>query len=702
MNYRIGVDVGGTFTDFLLIDEQGNSSIFKTPSTPKDPSIGVLNGLREMAEKGGMNLRDFAGKIDVIVHGTTVTTNAVLTGNGVKTGLLTTSGFRDILEMRRGYREEIYNNKLLPPPPLVPRDRRMPVTERMNAAGEIVTLLDKQSLGAAVAELKKQEVDAVAICFMHSYANPAHEQAAKKLVAEALPDAYLTVSSDLLPQARMYERVSTAALNSYVGPILKRYLDALLENLKSIGFNGVLLIMQSNGGVATPESTAERAVMTLLSGPAGGPVAGITFAGVQDYDRCMTVDMGGTSFDAAVVQNGVPLLRSEGWINRQRLALPMLDIHTIGAGGGSIGWIDDGGLLRMGPQSAGADPGPACYGRGGTLPTCTDANLVLGFLDPEYFLGGRMKLDAAAARKAIETHVALPLKLSVEEAAAGMYHLVNVNMAAGLREITVSRGIDPREFPLVVAGGAGPIHGAMIALELELPVILVPKESSIFCASGMLRSDFKHSYVRTYHALASKADARLMAQYLGDLEQEGRTVLRQEKVEDRERVRVEYGADLRYLGQHNEITCGFDILRFEADGMDYLSELLHQEHDRLYGYSLKGTPTEIEVVNLRVTVLGITAKPAMQFMERGGDSAEPCKKGVRSVYLPGERKFREIPVYDGEAMVYGNTGSGPALIEQITTTTFVSPEYDFVVDRAGTFCLFLKEIGHTYLRRIFQ
>ncbi len=447
MGYRIGIDVGGTFTDFLMIDDAGKSSVFKTSSTPKDPSIGVLAGMREMADSLGVDLERFAGQVDLIVHGTTVTTNAVLTGNGVKTGLVTTDGFRDILEMRRGYREELYNNKLTPPPPLVPRDRRLAVKERIDAAGNVVLALDRPSLDAAVDALIAEQVEAIAICFMHSHANPAHEQMAKAVVQERLPDAYLTVSSDLLPQARLYERLSTAALNSYVGPILKRYLESLRANLARIGFKGVLLIMQSNGGVATPQSTAATAVMTLLSGPAGGPVAGLVFSGVQGYDQCITVDMGGTSFDASVVQRGVPLLRSEGWIARQRLALPMLDIHTIGAGGGSIGWIDDGGLLRMGPQSAGAQPGPACYGRGGQLPTCTDANLVLGYLEPDYFLGGRMKLDRDAARRAIATYVAGPLGLSVEQAAAGMFHVVNVNMAAGLREITVSRGIDPREYP---------------------------------------------------------------------------------------------------------------------------------------------------------------------------------------------------------------------------------------------------------------
>ena len=702
MGYRIGIDVGGTFTDFLMIDDAGNSSVFKTSSTPQDPSVGVLAGMREMADSLGIDLERFAGEVDLIVHGTTVTTNAVLTGNGVKTGLITTEGFRDILEMRRGYREELYNNKLTPPAPLVPRDRRLPVKERIDASGAVVLALDPQSLADAVDALVAEQVQAVAICFMHSHANAEHEQLAKAMVRERLPGAYLTVSSELLPQARFYERLSTAALNSYVGPILKRYLESLQSNLARIGFKGVLLIMQSNGGVATPQSTASTAVMTLLSGPAGGPVAGLVFTGVQGYDQCITVDMGGTSFDASVVQRGVPLLRSEGWIARQRLALPMLDIHTIGAGGGSIGWIDDGGLLRMGPQSAGAQPGPACYGRGGKLPTCTDANLVLGYLEPEYFLGGRMKLDRDAARQAIDQHIAKPLGISVEQAAAGMFHVVNVNMAAGLREITVSRGIDPREYPLVVAGGAGPIHGAMIALELELPVIVVPRESSIFCASGMLRSDFKHSYVRTYHALGAEADTRVMAKHFAELERQGRQVLHDEKVTAHDRVRVEHAIDMRYLGQHNEITCNFDIVRFEQGGIDYLRSVLHEEHERLYGYSLREAGTEAELVNLRVTVLGITDKPAMKFMTRIDDDIAACEKGRRQVYLPSEGKFAEVPVYDGERLQFGHQGSGPAIIEQITTTTFVSPEFDFVVDRAGSYCLYLREIGHTYLRRVLE
>ncbi len=698
--YRLGIDVGGTFTDFLLFDDNGQSSVFKTPSTPSDPSIGVLNGFRLMAEKAGLSLEDFAAKVELIVHGTTVTTNAVLTGNGVKTGLITTQGFRDILEMRRGYREKAYDNKLAPPTPLVPRNLRLGVSERMTIDGEVKVPLDEDSLMEVIGYLKQENLDSLAVCFMHSYANMSHEQAAKKIIKREMPDVFLTISSELLPQARLYERVSTAVLNCYVGPVLCKYLDFLSEALDKIGFAGVLLIMQSNGGVATPQSTSETPVMTLLSGPAGGPAAGISFSAVQGFDQCITVDMGGTSFDAAMIQGGESLLRSEGWINRQRLALPMLDIHTIGSGGGSIGWIDDGGLLRMGPESAGADPGPACYGKGGDRPTCTDANLVLGYLNPGYFLGGGMGLDMEAARRAIEKHIAIPMGLTIEEAAAGMFHIMNIDMAAGLREISVSRGVDPREFPLIVAGGAGPVHGAMIALEMEIPLVLVPRESSIFCASGMLRSDLKHSYVRTYYALASQADQALMLDYLIEMEAEGRRVLKGEKMEDESRLRMEYAVDIRYLGQHNEITVDFDRSGFEKRGIDLLCERFHEEHDRLYGYSLKNSDTEMEFVNLRLTALGITQKPDIQKMTLGDADASASLKGTRKVYIPVEKMFRDIPVYDGDIMVYGNRACGPAIIEQVTTTTFVPPEYDFIVDSAGTYSLYLRQTGEEYLKRI--
>ena len=430
--------------------------IHKVLSTPADPSIGVIEGLREIAASMDppMTLEQLAGKVDTVVHGTTVTTNATLTETGARTGLITTAGVRDALEMRRGIREEQYNNRCTNVKPLVPRYLRCGVEGRLDRSGMQITPLDIDGVKAAIDLFKREQVKAVAICFMNSFANPDQEQQAAEQVRREMPEAYLTVSSNLLPSIRFYERVSTTVLNSYIGPILDHYLNQLTGRLKQIGFSGVLLIMQSNGGVMTPQIAREKAALTLLSGPAGGPGAGLRYAGAHGQDKCIVVDMGGTSFEAALVA-GTPLVINEGEIDRRKLALPMLDIHSIGAGGGSIGWLDEGGLLRMGPQSAGADPGPACYGKGGKQPTSTDANLVLGFLNPDYFAGGGIHLDVEAARGAIQQYVADSMGLSIEEAAAGMYRIVSTNMAQGVREISIKRGFDAREFPLVVAGGAG-------------------------------------------------------------------------------------------------------------------------------------------------------------------------------------------------------------------------------------------------------
>ncbi|HMR72026.1 MAG TPA: hydantoinase/oxoprolinase family protein, partial [Rubrivivax sp.] len=442
-------------------------------------------------------LEAFAATIDTIVHGTTVTTNATLTSTGARTALLTTEGVRDALEMRRGIREAQYDNRYTNVVPLVPRARRLGIAGRIDRDGRELAPLDLAAVRAAVQRWRDDGVQAVAVCFMNAFANPAHEQAAAAIVRAEWPEAYLSVSTEVLPAIRFYDRVSTTALNAYVGPKLGHYLDRLVERLAGVGFGGLLLIMQSNGGVITPAAARAKAALTLLSGPSGGPGAGLHYVAALGRDRVITTDMGGTSFEASVAV-GMPLVKNDGEIARHRIALPMLDIHTIGAGGGSIGWLDDGGLLRMGPQSAGADPGPACYGRGGTLPTTTDANLVLGYLDPGYFAGGTMPLDVAAARRAIETHIARPMGLSIEQAAAGMYRVACNNMAQGVREVTIKRGFDPREFPLIPGGGAGPIHGCTICSELGIPLQVVPREASVLCAFGMLMGELRHDFVRTF------------------------------------------------------------------------------------------------------------------------------------------------------------------------------------------------------------
>ncbi|NTU60689.1 MAG: hydantoinase/oxoprolinase family protein, partial [Deltaproteobacteria bacterium] len=468
MAYKIGIDVGGTFTDFLLTRDDGTSTIYKVLSTPKDPSIATIQGMEEMARDRGITTEEFLKEVKTIVHGTTVTTNATLTYRGAKTGLLTTQGMRDALEMRRGIREEQYNNRYQNARPVVERYLRLPVKERLDYAGSVVTPLDEPSVRTALDTFQKEQVEAVAVCFMNSFANPAHEQRVAAMVREALPEAFVSVSTEVIPAIRFYDRVSTTALNAYVGPVLRRYLRNLVKKLQDLRFENILLIMASNGGVISPEFAEARPAMTLLSGPAGGPVAGLAFSEGQGYRDCITCDMGGTSFDVALVKDGKPLTTTEGDISRLRISLPMLNVVTIGAGGGSIGWIDEGGLLRMGPQSAGADPGPACYGRGGELPACSDADLVLGYLNADYFAGGKIPLDLGAAKKAIEEKVGRPLGFTAEEAAAGMYDVINVSMAAAVREIAVNNGYDPRDFPLVTAGGAGPNHACRIALELGI------------------------------------------------------------------------------------------------------------------------------------------------------------------------------------------------------------------------------------------
>jgi len=690
MTVKIGIDVGGTFTDFVVTREGAEPAIFKSLSTPSDPSIAVVNGLTNIA--GSMDpplsVEAFARTIDTIVHGTTVTTNATLTHTGAKSALLTTEGVRDALEMRRGIREEQYNNRYTNVKPLVPRYLRAGIQGRLDRVGAETTPLDVEAVRRAVRGFRDEGVQAVSICFMNSFANPAHEQAAAEIVRAGLPGAYLSVSTDLLPSIRFYERVSTTALNSYVGPKLNHYLDQLVSRLKGIGFGGLLLIMQSNGGVISPQLAREKAALTLLSGPAGGPGAGLFYVRAHGADKCITTDMGGTSFEASV-SVGAPMIKNDGEIARHKLALPMLDIHTIGAGGGSIGWLDEGGMLRMGPQSAGADPGPACYGKGGTLPTTTDANVVLGYLDPAFFAGGKMKLDVGAARAAIDEHIARPMGLTIEEAAAGMYRVACNNMAQGVREVTIKRGFDPREFPIIPAGGAGPIHSCLICNELEIPLQIVPRESSVLCAFGMLMSELKHDFVRTFVARLESVDWPKLSGIVDAMARDGAAQLTEERIpESRRRYEVKF--DCRYIRQYHEVS--FVVPRALLDARDSagIARAFHAEHNRLYGYSLEQEGTPVEIINVRVQAIGVTDKPAYRHEAWGGAEAGHALKGRRSVYVPESKAFAEVPIYDGHGMRYGNRIEGPAMIEQATTAIFVSASYDCVVDSLGSFVIYQK------------
>lgn len=694
MKYTVGIDVGGTFTDFLVVSGDGESLLpHKSPSTPANPADGVVRGLEEIAELLGMTSTDFARSISLIVHGTTVATNAVLTGNGAKTGLLTTQGFRDILEMRRGIRsrKHLYDNKYVPPAPLATRDLRLTAEERVDVQGDVLTALDEEDVNSAIQTFRESDVEAIAICFMHSYANDMNERRALEMVKEQLPEVFVSASVDVLPHIRLYPRVSTTVMNAYLGPVVERYMTNLVAQLDGLGFEGVLMIMQSNGGIARPASVAHLPASIAMSGPAAGPVAGLAYVRLRGLEDCIVADMGGTSYDATLVKDGEVQITREGEINRQMISLPTTQVHTIGAGGGSIGWVDAGGRLRVGPQSAGAVPGPVAYGKGGDQPTVTDADLVLGYIDPEYFLGGRMQLDKARAEDAIRRHIAEPLGISVLEAAAGMFELVNLSMAEGTRNVTVEAGYDPREFPMVVAGGAGALHCAMISRELDITTLFIPKLSSVICASGMVMADLRHDFVRGFHGYVSTMDLTVARELIAEMVDEGAAFLEEEGVA-RSDAQFVISADLRYLGQHHEIILNHPLEILEAGDDEIRAEIangFHSRHEELYGFANRGN--DVELLSLRVTASAARGQILGRNETDSSTPRETVAKSHREVYLQSERAQRLVPVYDGLEVAVHDVLSGPCIVEEPQTTIFVPEFFDMKLEPEGYYYMYAKE-----------
>jgi len=692
MRFKIGVDVGGTFTDFLLVDEKGESEIYKVASTPPDPSIGFMAGIEEMAKTRGAAVKDFLSSVTSIVHGTTITTNAVLTGNYAKTGLLTTKGHRDWLQTRRGLKPSCYDPKEEPPEPIVSRRLRQTAEERIDCEGKVLIPLNETEVYAAAEVFKKEKVEAVAVCFLFSFLNPAHEEKAYEILSKELPDVYVCLSSKVLPQVRIYERGSTTVFNAAVGPVLRSYAKNLVNRLAQSNFKGVLLIMQSNGGMMSPQVAMDFAVNTLMSGPAAGPMAGIFFGDIHGCQDLITVDMGGTSFDSCLVRNREPEITTELEVARFKMAAPSIAIEAIGAGGGSVAWIDPGGIFRVGPQSAGADPGPACYDMGGAQPTVTDADLTCGYLNPDYFLGGKKKLSLTLAQKAIQETIADKLEIGLDEAAYGIYRIVNSNMAQGVRVASVNKGYDPRRCLLVTAGGAGPVHACDIAKELEMPIILVPKASSVFCASGMLISDLRHDFVRVTHMilLADHMDVSLINMRFKEMRDEANEVLEREGI-PREARKFTYSADIRYEAQFNEIETPLHLKneRFFTAELPSLHKAFNERHDKLYGYSLPGHTQEL--MSLRLTAWGIVEKPSFAKAAFAGEDASAAIKSRREVYHEGKRF--QVPVYAGPKTGYGNKISGPAIIEEPTTTIWLTPDWQLSCDEYTNYIVFRQGVS---------
>lgn len=684
MSFRMGIDIGGTFTDFFVVGDRGPCAAHKTASTPDSPARAAAIGIAEVAQQLGLATTEFLGQVAMIVHGTTVATNALLTRQGARTGLLTTKGFRDVLALRDGTREANYDNRVQPPRPLVPRHLCVGIKERMGSEGEVREPLLEDDVRIAADIVGAEGIEAVAVSFMHSPTNPEHERAAVELLRRLLPNVYVTASNEVVSQIRYYDRTSTTVLNAYVGPVMSRYLDEFSVELSRSGFDGILLVMQSNGGVASPREISTRAANALLSGPASGPSAGLLAVAPHGHRDCLTVDMGGTSFEAALAKDGAPLVMTDGTIDRWRLALPMIDIHTIGAGGGSIARVDEGGLLRVGPESAGARPGPACYGLGGELATVTDADLVLGYIDSDSFLGGRVQLDSDAAARAIKHHVADALDLEVPVAASGIFNVVNVNMAAGVREVTVRRGLDARDFPLVVAGGAGPVHASAIARELETPLVLVPRESSIFCAVGMLLCDLKHDYVQSHKARLADLDSTTLLDLWTSMRTRGRETLHREGI-DALAINVSPSLDMRYAGQWWEINVLVPSEMVDAPDPERIASDFHDRHDRLFGYHSPEIP--IDVLNVRLTVAGRAAKPLTQAHVGSHEGPDAGYIRHRSMWSPVGGGYVDAPVFDGQRLGTGAELVGPAIVELPATTMVLFDADALKVDSSGSFIL---------------
>ncbi len=676
MQKRLAIDVGGTFVDFVSLDEEtGDIRIEKAPSS----------GLLEQRFFEGIDSLALDLKaLRTIIHGSTLVINTIVQEKGARIGLITTKGFRDVLELGRGNREEIYNLFYRPPPSLVERYLRLEVSERLDARGEVVTPLDEDGARAAIRQLKAEDVDGIAIIFLHSYIDPTHEERMRALVEEEFPKAAVTISSEICREWREFERTSTTVLNVYTKPKLMRYLSALEGELKRRQFGGTLNIMQSSGGITSIRAAQEGPIRTTVSGPAGGVIGVAALGSYLGEGNLVAADVGGTTFDVALVSNGQPLEQSEHSINRRPVLQPTIDIVSIGAGGGSIAWIDDARGLHIGPQSVEADPGPACYGLGGTLATVTDAQLVLGYLDPEYYLGERMRLDREKAETVIRERIAKPFGMSLIDAAAGIVHLANMNMAYAIRNITIERGHDPREFSLVCYGGGGGLFAGFLLMELEAASAIVPLNPATFSAWGLLNADYREDYVRTYLRRFADVGAEQLKCELDALENDVRSRFTDYGVAPSQTA-TQFHAAMRYHGQ--EHTVKVPILSSDfADDLLSLRQRLDALHERAYALSLPDSAAEI--VNLQASVLGITRKPELKRMSPLLDGE--LLKGKRLVTIRDYGIDIDAAVFNRDNLAAGSEVQGPAIIEEWTSTILVLPDQAAKVDDIGN--LIIKRV----------
>ena len=679
---RIGVDIGGTFTDLVWVDEAtGAVRVGKLLTTPKDPSQAVEEGVVTLLHEADAA----AGAVRALIHGTTLATNALIERKGARVGLLATAGFRDAVEIGREGRYDMYDLFIDPPVPLVPRPRRVEVSERVLADGSVLRPLDPAQARAAITALGAQGVEAIAICLLHAYRNPAHERALAALCAEILPGVPVSCSSDVVPEIREFERTSTTTANVYVMPLMARYLDDLERKLHGLGVPGRLYVMMSAGGIATPETAKRVPIRLVESGPAAGALAAARSARQVGLDRLLSFDMGGTTAKACVIDRGEPLLAREFEVARADrfkkgsglpIRVPVVELIEIGAGGGSVARVDRMGLLKVGPDSAGADPGPACYGAGGQEPTVTDADLVLGYLDADFFLGGRMRLDVEAARRAIETRVARPMGLGLTEAAWGIHRVVNENMAAAARVHGIERGKDLRGYPLFAFGGAGPVHAWNVGRILRVPRVLVPYGAGALSAYGLLAAPLAFDFVRTAPQRLTTADWELINCLFQEMETEGRRILRTAGVPEAQ-IAVRRSAEMRYFGQGHEVDVEIPPGALSAASLATITESFEAAYRLLYSRTPMGVP--LEALNWRAVVSG-SAPDLTITAGLAAAAAAPASKKHRAAYFAEAGGYVDTPVYDRYRLDPGARLTGPVIVEERESTTVVGPGARLSVD----------------------
>lgn len=684
--YRLGIDTGGTFTDFILSSAGEGIRLYKTPSTPHDPTAAVHDGLTQIAADIGCEVAAFLQDCDLVILGTTVGVNALIEHKGAKTGLFCTAGHEDSLEIRLGHKEDGYRYDADFPQAtmLVPRALRIPVRGRVLSTGEMRTPLDEDDVRRGIRLFQDEGVEAVAVSLLWSFLHPDHERRIAEMVRAAMPDAYVTLSVDLLPQIREYTRTSTTVVNAYIGPIIRRYVERMEHFFRGLGYAGQVRYMQSNGGLTTGPFLTDQGISALNSGPAAGPNAGLFFAEGRDARDVITVDMGGTSFDISLSKDGKTNVLKDFDFLRYRIGIPMLQVETLGAGGGSIAFVNPLGLLQVGPESAGAQPGPAAYGRGGRRATVTDALVVLGYLNNESLLGDRLRIDAAAARAAIAADVARPLKLDVEQAAHGIFTVVNSNMVSGIRRVSIEKGYDPRDFIMVVGGGAGPAHAGRLAAELGIPTILIPKVSSAFCAFGEILSDMKHGYLSSSAVRVDSIDyAHLNGLFVG-MERRGRAELRLAGVAP-EAIEVTRSLDMRYVDQVHE--CQVDIPNTDVspDNIDTIAEAFHRRHEELFTYCERDNA--VEIMNAESTLVGRVPRPRLPALAAGSADPSAAQVSERPAFFADAGGFAPTPVYDGARVLAGNRIVGPAIIEEETTSVVVFPGWQVRLDDPGVYVM---------------